>query len=474
MNRNTRFPKWLGSIALGLCMPLVIVPNASAVETDYAWKINVTGEGDRGRDLGLLGLDDSTEAFLDTTPWAHFQFSPQWSAFVRVRLFAPTGTVLSNGNDNNNASATNETFLGLKEAWIDYGGLTSYPDESIRFGRQRIRQNDALYWDQDIDSLRWIFNTTLLQAEIGVGEEFGTYRTDDVKLPPDQKNRIYTFGALSGEWHPQQRIGVRFVHADDDGGGPGIGEIVNSRTKLQNGHLTWAGFFLDNHYYDGLDAPALVYDASMTWLLGSQRTALVDPLSQTVTGRDSDNLHAWAADVGLRYRLPIEKFPLQLGASYTYSSGGHAGDLSDQFAQTGLQSNYSTFTGTRALINRFTDAYRAELGNLRVGSAYASLNFGQNWDTSLIWSRYNRVHGDAPVTVDNLLVEPNTISRDLGDGYDFVLTRYFGGRTEQRNWLLADEHQSSLRLRGSVFDPGSAYAQGDPEYRVTLELTLWY
>jgi alginate production protein len=459
--------------ALGAAVLMAAAAPAAAVDTDYAWKINVTGEGDGGRDAGLADRSDETEAFLDTTPWAHFQFSPQWSAFVRARLFAPTGEVLGNGNDNNNASATGKTFVGLKEAWVDYGGLTSYPDESIRLGRQRIRQDDALYWDDDIDALRWIFNTTLLQAEVGVGKEFSTYRTDDVELPPEQKDRLYTFGTLSGEWHPQQRIGLRFVHADDRGLQPEPGQIVDSETKLQNGHMTWAGFFANNHYYDGLDSPPLAYDASMTWLFGSQRTAFVDPALHTVTGEDSGNLHAWMANAGLRYRIPAERFPLQLGASYAYSSGGHAGDVGDQFVQTGLQSNYSTFTGTRALISRFTDSYRAELGNLRVGTAYASVNLG-NWDTSLIYSQYHRVHGDAPVTVDNLLVDPNTISRDLGNGYDLVLTRYLGGKTEQRSYLLADEHQSSLRLRGSIFDPGAAYASAEQEYRVTLELTLWY
>ena len=463
------------NVLVALCAAALLAASmhAGAVDTDYAWKINVTGAADGGRDLGLLDNTSSQEAYLDTTPWAHFQFSPQWSAFVRARLFVPTGEVLPGGNDNNNVGATNQAFVGLKEAWIDYGGLTSYPDESIRLGRQRIRQDDALYWDQDIDALRWIFNTTLLQAEIGVGHQFSTYRSDDVELPPDQKKRVYTFGTLSGEWHPQQRIGLRFVHADDHGDQPLPGQLVDAETKLQNGHMTWAGFFADNHYYDGLDAPPIAYDASMTWLFGSQRTALVDPANSIVTGEDSGNLHAWAADVGLRYRLPSERFPLQLGASYAYSTGGRPGDVSDQFAQTGIQSNYSTFTGTRALITRFTDAYRAELGNLGVGSAYASVNLG-DWDTSLIYSRYKRVHGDAPVTVDNLLVDPDTISRDLGSGYDFILTRYFGGKTRQQSYLLADEHQSSLRLRGSIFDPGAAYSHADSEYRVTLELTLWY
>jgi alginate production protein len=471
LNKKTLLSTRL-SIGLGSAALLIGAPPAAAVDVDYQLKTNVTGEADGGRDLGLLDRGDSREAFLDATPWMHFQFSPQWSAFVRARLFAPTGAVLPNGNDNNNVNASSNAFVGLKEAWIDYGGLTSYPDESIRLGRQRIREDDAQFWDQDIDALRWIFNTTLLQAELGVGHQFGTYRSDDVKLPPDQKDRTYAFGTLSGEWRPLQRIGVRVVHADDNGDQPPLGQIVDDQTKLQNGHMTWAGVFADNHYYDGPDSPALAYTGSMTWLFGSQRTAITDP-TNVIVGEDSGNLHAWAADVGLRYRLPIERLPLQFGASYAYSSGGDRADLSDQFSQTGLQSNYSTFTGTRALISRFTDAYRAELGNLRAATAFASLNLG-DWDTSLIWSRYNRVHGDAPVTTDNILVEPNTNSRDLGNGYDLVVTRYFGGKAKDASYLIDDEHQSSLRLRGSVFDPGAAYSTASSEYRVTLELTLWY
>lgn len=457
--------------SIGIALALLSVP-AAAVDIDYRFKTSITGEADSGRDLGLNDVGDSQQAYLDATPWVHFQFSPQWAGFVRARLFVPTGSVLPNGNDNNNVGATSSTFVGLKEAWLEYGGLTSYPGESIRFGRQHLRQDDAQWWDQDIDALRWIFDTTLLQFEAGVAREFSTYRSDDPSLPLDQKDRTYVFGSLSREWLPNQRIGLRVAHADDDGDQPQIGQVVDSSTKLQNGQLTWAGLFFDNHYYDGLDAPGFAYAGSATWLSGNRRTAFADA-THLVSAESSDSLHAWAADLNLRYRLPIERFPLQIGGSYTYSSGGHGLDLGDQFSQTGLQSNYSRFTGTRALINRYTDAYRVELGNLKVASAYLSLNSG-DWDTSLIFNRYQRVHGDAPVVSDYLTVDPTTLSRDLGKGGDLVITRYFGGKVDQPKYLSADEPESSIRLRGSIFEPGKAYANADTEYRVTLELTLWF
>ncbi|TBR39443.1 MULTISPECIES: alginate export family protein [Dyella] len=456
----------------GVLMALVAAP-ATAVETDYALKTDIAVVDQTPGDFGRQDKNHSVQAYLDATPWMRFQFNQHWSGFLRVRLFAPTGIVQTNANDNNNVGPTNQAFLGLKEAWVDYAGFR-YPGESIRLGRQRVRQDDAMYIDQDVDSARWIFKTTLVQSELGVGREFGTYRTDDVGLPPDQKHRLYVFGTLGGEWKAYQRIGVRMMYVHDDYNVPQPGQVTNVGTKLSAGNLLWVGAFLHNHYYDGADAPPFAYNASINWLSGNQRTALVDPLTRAVTDvTDRRVSHAWAADVAVRYRLPVEKFPLQLGAAYVYSSGGHGNDLSSQYSQTGLQSNYSRFTGTDSLTQRFTDAYRADLGNLKVATAFASMNMGQ-WNTSFIYNHFDRVHGDAPVYAENISALPVNTTGSLGQGYDLVVTRFFGKKIAHTDLLSSDEPASSVRFRGSVFKPGSAYGpNARNEYRVSLELVLW-
>src|SRR3546814_19587836 len=87
---------------------------------------------------------------------------------------------------------------------------------SLRLGRQRIRNDDAQFFDEDIDAARWIFNTTLLDADLGVARQFDTYRTDDVDVPVDQDQRTYTFGRLAWDWAARPRIGFRVGHANDD------------------------------------------------------------------------------------------------------------------------------------------------------------------------------------------------------------------------------------------------------------------
>jgi len=460
MNGNSTLV--LGSI---LCLAAT---SAVAVDVDTTFKGSLTGEADSGRDLGLAGRSDQQQLYLDLTPWAHLQFSPDWSAYVRGRAFVPSGSVLPQGNTNNNVAASSSAYVGLKEAWVDYGGLTSYPDESLRLGRQRTREDSAQWWDEDLDSLRWIFETTLLQSELAVAHSFSTYRSDGAPQPFKQQHRVYEFGSISAELLPQQRIGLRIVHADDGNRLASTGETLGANARADKEHLTWIGVFADNHAYDAEAAPALSYWESASYLSGHRRTLQLDP-GRVVAGEVSKNASAFSGELGLRYRLSWS-WPLQFGAAVAAASGGGL----RQYEQTGLQSNYSRFTGTRALINRFNDAYRVELGNLRAYTGFASMTKG-DYDFSAIYTHFQRVNDNQPVVSDALLVAPANTSTELGNGYDLVVTRYFGARHEQPRYLQGETVETWLRLRGSVFDPGAAYgAAAKTEYRVALEFTLWY
>jgi hypothetical protein len=85
------------------------------------------------------------------------------------------------------------------------------------------------------------------------------------------------------------------------------------------------------------------------------------------------------------------------------------------------------------------------------------------------------VHGDGPVTVDGISTSPATGRRTLGNGYDLVVTRFFGTRKSSDKLEPGEDAETTVRLRGSVFDPGAAYGPNAKlDYRATLELTLWY
>lgn len=454
---------------LSLGTALAMAPStADAVDLDWTFKATAAGIADGGRDLGLLGRSDGQQGYLDVTPWLHVQFSDRWSALLRVRVFAPTDAVLVAGNDNNNVGATAQAYIGLKEAWVDYRGLTSYPGESLRFGRQRLREDDALWWDQDFDAARWILDSTLLQVQLGAGRQLNSYRSDGAAVPAAQRDRTYTFATISTEPLPGTRVGLRALHADDDAVSGATGARPNADAKLSGGHLTWLGFYGDNHAYDAEQAPDLSYWGSVNGLTGSRHQLQLAP-NGTFAGETRDNPLAWAAEAGVRWRLPLT-LPIQIGAAYTYSGGGGDG----QYGQSGLQSNYSRYTGTNTLLHRYTDAYRAELGNLQAATAFASLSTGP-YETAAVFNDFRRPDRNATVIADGISVRPQAGGASLGRGYDLVVTRFFGASKVIDKLEPADDTRSSLRLRASLFDPGAAYGPAaKSEYRVTLEATLWY
>lgn len=457
--------------ALALC-GIGLSPISQALQLDYRLKGTVAGVGDSGRDLDLEAQDGNRQAYLDLTPWVHLRMSDDWAAFVRVRAFATSDEVLTSGNDNNNITSGDESHLALKEAWIEYGGLTSYPGEVLRIGRQRLRQDDAQWWDQDIDAVRWIFDTTLLKAELAVARQFDSYRSDGTDPALEQQDRTYVLGAIATDWRPRHRIGLRAAHARDDNDLPPEGGTVDG-DKLERASLSWVGVTLDNYAQDWRQPQPFSYWASANWVTGhQQRSTLSAP--DTAGPRVRDDVDAWAADAGLRWQ-PSPNVPLQLGLAYSWSAGD-AEDGGGQYRPTGLQSNYSRFTGTRSLVHRYNEAFRAEEGNLRVATAFVSTSAG-GWDASLVFNDFRRDEGGAPIFSDGLLVAPVNADEDIGRGYDLVISRYFafGRERELPGYVPGETGDSVVRLRGSLFEPGEAYGpDAGNESRVILELTLWY
>jgi alginate production protein len=435
--------------SLGASLP------AAAQHIDWAVRTTLAFEADGPRDLGLADEEPSdNNFFLSLAPRAIVELSPNWTGYVRGRVFLPTGRVAPFDSGEPDDQTPSRAYAGVNELWIQYGGFTSYPGEALRLGRQHIRQVDNNWWDQDTDALRWILDTTLLDAEIGVAHAFSAFRSDGADVPPNQRDRTYYFGQIAGDWHAGNRIGLRAVHT--------TGGVAPEGTRLASSELTWAGVFFENGFYDILGTDhRLAYSAAATYLTGRQQLALET---------DSQNIRAWQANMDLRLRL-FKHFPLFIGGGYTWSE--------PQFQQTGMQSNSSYFTGTNTLIGRYNETLQAELGNLRVATGFVSLDLEDD-EASLIFSKFTRDDGLVPIITSALSVDPVTDSRDIGMGVDLVFTHHFS--REQRHQRLLDRGDaftalrrgSLISLRASAFKPGDAYGpDARTDYRILLEGTLW-
>lgn len=449
--------------------------SARAQHIDCAVRATAAAGLDGPRDFELAGGRSEDYLFLSLAPRAIVEFSPAWTGYIRGRVFVPTRRVAPFDSAQPDDARAADAYAGINEFWIQYGGFTSYPGEALRIGRQHIRQTDSGWWDQDADALRWLLDSTLVDAEVGVARANSMFRTDGAEVPVAQRDRTYLFAHVAGDWRAENMLGLRIAHVTG-GEQPAFAiDPALANATVHDARLTWVGLYADNRYYDILRSDrALAYAGEVTYLMGNQ-DVVPSGASETLFSQD---LSAWQANLELRWR-PRPQMPLQVGGGYTFSEGGESGGRSHQFRQTGMQSNSSYFTGTKTLMGRYNEALQAQLGNLLIARAFVSLDL-ENDEASFIVARFRRDDGRAPIVTNNITVQPVTESRDIGWGADLVFTHYFA-REQRRQRLLdrgdaftAPQRRSLLSLRASLFEPGEAYGPAArTDYRVLLEGTLW-
>ena len=469
MNKDARMQLNRIVSQLGLSASLLAASAAWAADApkNFGLDVKITAQSEDDRDLGTREGGDVSGIGLDLRPWAYGEHG-NWSAFAMGQAVTATDTIetdplQADGEDStqrSDARQPDKSYLAMREFWVDYAGLTAYPGEHLRVGRQRLRSNEGTWWDTNIEAVNWRFDTTLLQANVGIAERFSDYRTDLDDLAPEDEDRRHYFAGLDYQWTPGHRIGANLHHSRDDGHLARPGERLDELSKRYTGDLTWFGLHADGGFFERNSRNRLNYWAQFTWLKGD-----TDQLQQQVVGNDciatgsrSQDVDAWAVDLGLRYTIDDN---WKVGAAYSRGSGGGDEGKSRQFMQTGLHSNRANFTGVESRLHRYGEAFRGELSNLQVASAFSSWQLGQDYDASVVYHRFWRVDGDQDVGDSGITAPLVAGEKDIGQEVDLVLTRYFKQGLLPATVAEQLEDRSALvRLRAGVFLPGDAYGSG--------------
>ncbi|QXH36650.1 alginate export family protein [Pseudomonas muyukensis] len=467
------------SFALLWSMPTLA---AQTAQKNFGLDVKITGQSEDDRDLGTRSGGDVNGLGLDLRPWVYGERG-NWSAFAMGQAVTATDTIETDTlrqNDDGSATDTaaderkqDKSYLAMREFWVGYSGLTAYPGEQLRFGRQRLRSDDGMWRDTNIEALNWTFDTTLLKADLGVAQRFSEYRTDLTELAPEDKDRTHLYGNIATQWTPGHWVGVRAHHTHDGGSLKNPGETVDALDKTRTGDLTWLGLEANSDAYNWRNEHTVNYWGSVTWLTGDRDKLTTSTLGndQVATGKQSGDVNAWATDLGIRLRLDPQ---WQVGAAYARGSGGGGDDGSSNFEQTGLESNRSNFTGTRSRVHRFGEAFRGQLGNLQAATLFASWQLRDDYDASFIYHKFWRVDDQQNIGASgiNAVVDDGGVSRplvngekDLGQEMDVVVTKYFKqGLLPASISQSIDEPSALVRLRAGVFKPGDAYGKEADSY----------
>lgn len=398
---------------------------------------------------------------MDVKPEWVWQLAPAWRSKLRLQAFAATGQV---DVSDEIGGTTTDGFFALREAWLDYNGLSDYPGESIRFGRERLKEDSGIWWDDDITLTRWIFDTTLLDTTVGVAQKFAEMRTDVNEVQDEEEDVARFFANSRWQWRKDHYLGLLLTHSEGYGDqaqqAAARGQTVDGREES----LTWAAISADRAYFDWHSHDTWQYFASVATVNGSDTVSRADASAASGFSAQDRDVSGWAADLGLRAQV-IDTPRWVIGAHAAVASGGSDEGDSDAFRQTNLESNRSRFTGTRSQVQRFGEAIQPEWSNLKIATLYTAISDRDAWDANLLYHRYWL--SDRSGSVQSDLVEPGFTgnSDDLGQSVDVVLGYY--GDSASTSWAAFD-----VRLRGGVFMPGDAYGDQADEarHRVVLDL----
>ena len=111
--------------------------------------MKITGESENDRDLGTAPGGTLNDIGIDL-PWPSASGAtgaPTSCQAVAATDTIETDTLQSDTDDGNNSRndgrEPDKSYLAAREFWVDYAGLTAYPGEHLRFGRQRLRKTAA-------------------------------------------------------------------------------------------------------------------------------------------------------------------------------------------------------------------------------------------------------------------------------------------------------------------------------------------
>lgn len=421
-----------------LLLGFAVAGRARAVEHEARVHVNTFYLGEASYDLGVPDAERG-EAGVNVRPRLYSRLSENWRSFVSLQLFYATDEV-DLGTDQFDEERVSDGFVGLRQLWLEWGGLTDYPGEALRAGRERLRLDDGLVLDTDIVTARWAWDTTLLKGGLGVAEELGTFRSDETELSEDEKNLRRIYGMLRWQYRYNSFLSGHVIDTDGED---------NTVTAPQ---LTWGGLSLDNGYFD--------YRIRLPWQY--YFTVYGVKGHETRNGVETD-VQGWAVDGGMRWR---GAGGLSIGTQVTFTD-----DRPDGYRQTGLQSNRAYYTGARSRMHRLNEALRADFRNLGVTTAYIGfLPEEAPWEIGLAVHSMVLRDEQGPFSARGYSGNTDGEDKDLGQAVDFIVSWYWD---KDENVLFDDlEMDSYLRLILSGFFPGDAF-DADSEGSVNRGIIDW-
>jgi alginate production protein len=451
---------------VGLCPSALAAQLSPTMTLDT--EVRLQGVDTRNADLGTSGSDNAATGAAEVK----FKFT---NNFNENALFYWEGRAVGNAgrggvqDEDTGRVSGDDSFLEWRQSYFEFSNIAGQTPLSARIGRQRVKENYGIWWNEDFDALRMTYDTTLFKGTLTGGENLFSYRTDD----EDSRNerdiaRIMAEG--SWQYHYQQFFEARFAYANDHSslyiGQPQNPNDIDNTT----GNLYWAGVRAAGqaNVFDSPDEQKLLYRVDLMRVSGDEDVGTIGGGNTIIAINDQD-VSGWAFDASTDIPLPHAKPLIHLGYAYGSGDSDAADDTDHSFRQTGMEGNFSRIGALTQNTNNYGTVLRPELGNIHILSAGVTSPVLAASDAGLIYRRYRLSDPATSISSSGVFNTLDGAHRDLGQGVDLLFNMDVLKETAT---TLA--HVQSLELRSSLgfFRSGDAYgaAKGENAVRGLVEL----
>jgi alginate production protein len=437
---------------------------ASAAETPSRFTLNtdvrLQGVDTRNADLGTTGSDNVGTGSLEARVRLTGNITDNALVFWDGRVvFRPdrggfqsedTGEVINKG-----------TFLEWRQSYLQFNNIIA-PQTDLKIGRQKIKEDYGLWWNQNFDAIRLTYDSTIFKGFLAGGQNLFSYQTGNGDFTENDKDLARLLAEGSWQYYYNNFLETRLMFQNDHSG-IAVGDPENpNNPDDRDGRLVWAGVRAagKTSVFTG-DAGKMSYRFDLMGVRGNEDVATI--AGNAVAAITDTDVRGWGFDAATDIPLPNMSPLIHLG--YAFGSGdANAADGTDHaFRQTGLDGNFSRIGALSLNTDSYGTVLRPQLSNIHVLSAGVTMPVLKASDIGAIY-RYYRL--DEPATslvtsgVENVL---NGTDRQLGQGVDFLFNMDVLKERQMNNTQLRD---LAVRTSLGFFRSGDAYGAANDETAV--------
>lgn len=374
-------------------------------------------------------------------------------------------------NADTGAFSADRNFLEWRESYLELNDVAGQP-LYLRVGRQRLRDDYGLWWNQNFDAVKVGYKSTIFDGFVAAGQNLASYNTSTGSLKKNDRDLARIMAEGSWQYYFEHFLEARMMYQDDHSGTAAIGTVEDSaNTNNRDGNLFWGGLRAVGKAHCCGDVTRKVsYRFDLMGVAGNEDVNT--SVANTVTATNNRSVRGWAFDGGVDVPVMADESTPLIHLGYAYGSGdSNTADGRDHaFRQTGLDGNFSKVGALARNTNNYGTVLRPELSNIHVYSAGVTKPVFKASDAGLI-ARYYRLANDTTTLSTGVSGALDGVHRDLGKGVDLVFNSDL-----MKTWDLQYPSVQDVNFRGSagLFRTGDAYGvqSGENVLRIVAEVQI--